>query len=71
VSAKTDEELNLIGIGYTLATGKLYTDSMSHFHEFAEELMGGPIYTHEFANKEMWDHLRKLFESKTKERLNA
>lgn len=68
---KTDEELNLIGIGYTLATGKMYCDSMSHFHEFAEELMGGPIYTHEFASKTTWERLRRAFELKTKARLNA
>jgi hypothetical protein len=35
----------------------------SDFHKYTEEIMGEPIWTHEFANAELWEQLKE----KTKE----
>ncbi len=54
-----------IGIGYTLATGRLFCD-VSEFHSFAERLLDRPIFTHEFADDELWDELRSTFKEVTR-----
>jgi len=54
-----------IGIGYTLATGRLFCP-ISDFHQYAQELVGRPIFTHEFADEALWDELRDTFETVTK-----
>jgi len=54
-----------IGIGYTLATGRLFC-SMSDFHQYAEELVGRPIFTHEFGSEALWLELRDTFETTEK-----
>jgi hypothetical protein len=54
-----------VGLGYTLATGRLFC-KFSDFHEFAEELLGRPIFTHEFADKQLWEELRQIFEGQAK-----
>lgn len=58
-----------IGVGYTLATGKLYSH-FDRFLMFAEELLGRRLYIHEFANKKLWKELRKVYELKNVEPLN-
>ena len=58
-----------IGIGYTLATGKLYC-SFDRFHTFAEKLLERPIYIHEFGNKKVWKQLRKAYNLKNIKPLN-
>lgn len=50
-----------IGIGYTLATGRLFCD-IAAFHAYAERLLGRPIWTHEFADEDLWRELRDRFE---------
>lgn len=50
-----------VGIGYTLATGRMFCD-VSEFHSWAEKLLGRPIFTHEFGDHETWDELRSTFE---------
>lgn len=59
-----------VGIGYTLATGRLYCD-IAEFQRFAEGLLGRSIWTHEFADQMLWTELRQAFEAKTKEALGA
>jgi len=54
--------LNDIGLGYTIATGKLYCD-FQRFHEFAEHLLRRPVYTHEFAERHIYVELRQALES--------
>lgn len=39
-------------------TGILMCD-MDEFHAFAEKVLKHPIYTHEFAETETWDELRR------------
>jgi hypothetical protein len=51
-----------IGIGYTLATGRLFCP-ISDFHEYAETLLGRPIHTVEFADKKLWAEMRETFEN--------
>ncbi len=48
-------------LGYTLGTGRLFVP-IDIFHEWAERLLGRPILTHEFADENLWDELRGIFE---------
>lgn len=50
-----------IGIGYTLATGKMYAP-MDVFHDYCEKLLNRPILTHEFADEKLWEGLREKYE---------
>lgn len=29
------------------------------FHQYAEEVMGHPIFSHEFASKELWEQIKE------------
>lgn len=49
------------GFGYTLATGKLYCP-IDEFHQRAEQLLGRPIWTHEFGQHDIWEQLRTIWE---------
>ena len=40
-------------------TGILCGD-FNEFHKYVEELMNRPVYTHEFANADLWKAIRKL-----------
>lgn len=42
----------------TAYTGIMATDFDS-FHKYAEEVMGRPIWTHEFSVKAVWDELKE------------
>jgi len=55
-----------VGIGYTLATGRLFCD-ISAFHEYAERLLARSIMTHEFASPDLWDEMRARFETNVRE----
>jgi hypothetical protein len=50
------------GLGYTLATGRLFCD-VAEFHGFAEKLLGRPIFTHEFGDQRTWDEMRERYEA--------
>ena len=52
-----------VGFGYTIGTGRLYT-SFPEFHKSAEELLGRPIFTHEFGDPDIWRELRRAMEDK-------
>lgn len=54
-------DLSTVGIGYTLATGRLFCD-FPEFQKYAEHLLDRPILTHEFGEKHLWDELRAAFE---------
>lgn len=54
-------QLGDVGLGYTLATGRLFCD-FTDFHAFAENILGHPIFTHEFADEQTWTDLRAAFE---------
>ena len=41
----------------TAYTGILFCD-WSDFHEFAEKLLKRPLFTHEFASKELWMEMK-------------
>ena len=41
-----------------LTTGKSFGD-FGEMHEAAEHVMGGPIWTHEFASPELWTTMRE------------
>ena len=40
-------------------TGYLLTNQFSDYHEHCEKLLGRPIYTHEFADKDTQEEIRK------------
>lgn len=40
-------------------TGFLLTESFSDVHEFCEDLLGRPIWIHEFASKKVQDEIRE------------
>jgi hypothetical protein len=44
----------------SLSSGILLCDSFSPVHEAAQYLMGHPIWTHHFANKELWREMAKM-----------
>lgn len=47
-----------VAVVASLASGILLCD-ISDFHQAAEHLMGRPIFTHEFANKDLWREMQK------------
>jgi hypothetical protein len=66
ITGKSPGELATVGIGYTLATGRLFCD-FAVFQSYAERLLGRPILTHEFATKALWTELREAFEVEVRE----
>ena len=44
--------------GICMLTG----NEFSVFHEYIEKLMNRPVYTHELANKEVWEEIKKKSE---------
>lgn len=62
MSAGAEYQRELIGVGYTLATGRLFCD-VNRFHAHAEAIMGRPVLTHEFADEDTWTELRERFEA--------
>lgn len=66
---RVDSRAAMIGIGYTLATGRVFTD-VHAFHRFAEELLGRPVYTHELGDEQTWTDLREAFETWALEQLS-
>jgi hypothetical protein len=59
-------DLEAVGIGFTLATGELWC-SMTALQAYAEELLGGPVMTHDFAIRDTWDELRDAFRDRVRE----
>lgn len=53
----TDKEKAII-MAYT-GVAMLTGEKFSIFHKYIEDLMGRPIFTHELANKEIWDELKE------------
>ena len=47
---------------FTAYTGQMFVKDFSEFHAFAEELLGRPIWTHQFANKDIAKLLKKSVE---------
>ncbi len=55
----TNKEMAIITAYTSISFGRKH---FPHFHEYAEEKFGHPVWTHEMANKEWWDELKKLCE---------
>jgi hypothetical protein len=47
-----------IGLIVTAYTG-VGCCNMPDFHAFVEEVLGRPVFTHEFANRELWAELKE------------
>ena len=58
----TKEEALLI----SAYTGYLLVDDFAYVHKFCEETLGRPILTHEFADKELFEELRKVLRPQIK-----
>lgn len=52
-----------IGVGYTIATGRLFCP-FARFHKAVEEILGRPVFTHEFGNVELWETIKTTLESR-------
>lgn len=61
----TPEELELIGVGFTLATGELWT-SFNSFHKYATEIRGEAVLNTEFRHEKVWNELREQFKEKVR-----
>jgi hypothetical protein len=59
-----------VGVGYTLASGRLFAP-MNEFQLFCERLLNRPILTHEFADEATWAELREKFETEITIRIQA
>jgi hypothetical protein len=44
------------GVAYTIGTGKLYC-GFDELQRESERLLGRPVFTHEFANAEVWPNI--------------
>ena len=44
---------------FTAQTGVLFGD-FSWFHQYAEEVLERPVWTHELSNPDIWDELKIL-----------
>lgn len=53
----TDKEKAII-MAYT-GVAMLTGEKFSIFHKYIEDLMGRPVFTHELADKEIWDELKE------------
>lgn len=53
----TDQERAIV-MAYTGVT-MLAGDKFDIFHKYIEDLMGRPIFTHELADKEIWDQIKE------------
>lgn len=40
-------------------TGILLVDDYGDVHRYINELLGYPVFTHELANRELWDEIRE------------
>lgn len=56
------DQLEQIGVGYTIATGRLFC-SMVTFQETCEWLLDRPLMTHDFADPVLWAELRDSLEN--------
>ena len=52
-------------------TGFLLTKKFSDMHEFAEETLGRPIMTHEFAEPKLFEELREKLKPRIVEIIKA
>jgi hypothetical protein len=51
------------GFEYSIASGRLFCP-IDEFQKEAEKLIGHPLMTHQFADEEIWDHLRANIEAR-------
>ena len=40
-------------------TGMLLTNDFADVHKFCEELLERPVFTHEFADKKVWEQIKE------------
>lgn len=52
----TDKERAII-MAYT-GIAMLTGDKFSIFHKYIEDILGRPVYTHELADKSVWDDIK-------------
>jgi len=57
ISGLTKEQAIIV----TAISGKLFCKNFSVFHEAVEKKLDRPIWTHEFASKELSEEIREVF----------
>lgn len=64
-STDEEEEAHKLGLalGYMLGTGNLYAPP-AEFHHFIERLLGKSVWTHEFADEEVYEEARRALEDR-------
>ena len=55
---KLTKEQAIVITGFT---GVMACNSFSDFHEDVEKRLGRPVYTHEFANKELTNLVKQIY----------
>jgi hypothetical protein len=58
----TEEERAAFRLGYTIGSGKLFTDFPT-LHKEIERIMGRPVWTHELASQEVNDAICRKAEA--------
>lgn len=56
-------------VAYSIATGRAFAP-FGEIHGAAEELLGRPIFTHEFGDEATWELLRNTFEEQATVKYN-
>lgn len=56
-------------VAYSIATGRAFAP-FGDIQEAAEKLLGIPLWTHQFADQNIWDRIRKAFEEAATEKYN-
>lgn len=63
-------DLEKMGIGYSIASGRLFC-KIEDLQPAIEELLGRKVYNFELANNYMWAQVQRAFERKIREELNG
>ena len=55
-------EMEALGLGYTIGTGRLFCE-VDKQQKFAKEMLNRPVYIHEFASTRFWADFRDATEA--------
>lgn len=54
--------MSALGVGYTIATGRLFCP-IAELHAELERLLRRPVYTHEMGSEGLWERARAALEA--------
>lgn len=59
MSVPIDVDLERLAVVTSAYTGVLCAESFAAVHKYAETLLGRSVYTHEFADEEVWEAIKE------------